>query len=492
VKVEETVFADRYSNNGAGPMWCCGNTCIVRLGEDVFVSATERLAGAPVLNDCRWVLWKRTARGWERQQADETGRQREPCPLGCLPPDKLVLSSNPTRLPAEKVGGGPARPELVMFPARQPTASPERVPPGCWEGKSGFHEHSYRSMGVDAERGEAIVFQDAGLSHAEWALLDRDGSWHGGRLDWPRYEQTDLSPYGAPGPRVHYGQVVLRNRAVHYSGCAGYDNWDRVRTYEDMQLGFSSGDKTPPGMRSRQRGNRSRKLFYTWTHDIGSSPFAEWLELDNTFSDGGWLFPGDMHLDDAGRVHLLWYCAPMLRSLRDAHYPDIPRVYSIEYAVLRHGKVLSRQTLVRAGEGHDAAIPTDLDREGMPYVGPDAGRIVGDPLATPRFHVAPDGGLFVVYYVSDGADLSENRIMELRADGTRSAPVTIPLKHPLTQFFTATPRAGCAPSRTLDLFGHRRGDWRHAAGSGLQEYDGTLSYARIGIAPGSRGKGEWR
>ena len=344
VEAEEIVFSDVYSNSGSTPMWCYGNTLIVRLGEEVFVSATESLPQFKPLNDCRWVLMKRTLGGWTRQQADEKGRQREPCLLGCLPPDKLVLSSNPTLLGPDASGGGPARPELVVIEAASPKSPCRSLLPG----------------------------------------------WNGN----PRFNQ----------------------------------------------------------------------------------------QVDNTFADGGWLFPGDMYLDAEGSVHLLWYRAPMLRTLRDKQYPDIRRVYSIEYALLREGKVLNRCALVQAGEGHDGAVPTDLDRECMPYVGPDGGRIVGDPLATPRFHITPDGRLFVVYYVTDGAELSENRILEIEPDGTCSAPATIPLKHPLTQFFTATPRAGCAPSWTLDLFGHRRGDWRHREGSGLREYEGTLSYAQVRIA----------
>jgi len=480
VEAEEVVFSDIYSNSGSTPMWCYGNTLIVRLGADVFVSATESLPQYKPLNDCRWVLMKRTSGGWVREQADEKGRQREPCLLGCLPPDKLLLSSNPTLLGPGASGGGPARPELLVFDASNPKLPYQTLLPG-WNGSPRFSEHSYRSMGVDAERGEVILFQDVGISHAEWALLNNDGRWVGGRLNWPPYAPTDLSPYGARHTRVHYGQVVLRDRAVHYSGCSAFDNWDRVRTYEDMKLDLPSGGR-PPGMVTRQRGNRSRKLYYTWTDRIGEKPFHDWIEIDNTFEDGGWLFPGDMHLDDKGHVHLLWYRAPMLRTLRDEQYPDIRRVFSIEYAVLHEGRVVRRQTLVKAGEGHDGAIPTDLDREGMPYVGPGGGRIVGDPLATVRFHITPDGRLFVVYYVTDGAKLSENRILEILPDGTATLPHAIPLKHPLTQFFTATPRAGCAPSWTLDLFGHRRGDWRHREGSGLREYEGTLSYAQVRIA----------
>ena len=100
---------------------------------------------------------------------------------------------------------------------------------------------------------------------------------------------------------------------------------------------------------------------------------------------------------------------------------------------------------------------------------------------TSRFHVTPDGRLFVVYYVSDGAGLAENRILEIRADGAPSVPVTIPLKHPLRSFFTATPRAGCAPSWTLDLLGRRRArNLPYEEGTGNKESE--ISYARVRIA----------
>ena len=46
----------------------------------------------------------------------------------------------------------------------------------------------------------------------------------------------------------------------------------------------------------------------------------------------------------------------------------------------------------------------------------------------------------------------------------------------LTEFFTATPRAGCEPSFTIDLLGYRRGDF------GLfTDTPTTLSYARVHV-----------
>ena len=55
------------------------------------------------------------------------------------------------------------------------------------------------------------------------------------------------------------------------------------------------------------------------------------------------------------------------------------------------------------------------------------------------------------------------------------------MKHALTEFFTATPRAGCEPSFTIDLLGHRKGDF------GLfTDTPTTLSYARVHMGESSR------
>ncbi len=479
VKAEEIVYADLYSNNGACPMWCFNSTCVVRVGDNVFISGYERIPGASPMNDCRWALWQRTADGWQRCQADETGRQREPCPLACLPDGRILLSSNPTLLPPDAAGGGPAAPEWLVFDAAQP-AVPPKVHHPAWQGHPSFNQHSYRTLAVDAGTGEAILFQNADFSHAEWALRTAAGDWISGQLAWPLHAPTDMAPFGASHARVNYPVATLNHRTAHFCGAAAYDNWDRVRTPADLGLGSDPNAPGASGMAGRQRGNRFRRLLYAWTPAIGEEPFSNWIEIDNTFADGGWLFATDMHVDATGLVHLLWFRSPMLPSVRDRYYPDIKRVYRIEYATLRDGKMLTRRTLVTAGEGADPAVPTDLDQVGRSYLLDNGETILGDPIPTQRFQVTPDGRLFVIYYVSDGHALSENRILEIAPDGTASAPATLPLKHPLTQFFTATPRAGCAPSWTLDLLGHRRNGWRPAAGTGGCEWEGTVSYACVG------------
>jgi hypothetical protein len=83
----------------------------------------------------------------------------------------------------------------------------------------------------------------------------------------------------------------------------------------------------------------------------------------------------------------------------------------------------------------------------------------------------PDGRLFAFYYVhgedTAGKAVSENRVMELRPDGTSGPEVQVPLKHPLQDYFMATVRAGSSPSPVIDLLGHRAG------------VSNTVSHARV-------------
>ena len=118
VEAEEDVYSFEAADNGAGPMWCSGSTCLVRIGDDVFASGLETLKDAKPLNNCRWTLYKRTAGGWQLQQADPAGRTREPCPLVALAGGKLLLSANPTLVTDRNAYSGPARPEILLFNAK--------------------------------------------------------------------------------------------------------------------------------------------------------------------------------------------------------------------------------------------------------------------------------------------------------------------------------------------------------------------------------------
>ncbi len=422
VEVEEDVYNYTPANNGAGPLWCSGSTCLVRIREDVFASGLKTLKDAKPLNNCRWTLFKRGSQGWQLQQIDPNGRTREPCPLVALAGDKLLLSANPTLVTDRNTRAGPAQPEILQFAAKDTRAPFETIIP-IWDGQPRFTEHSYRSFAADGPAGSLILFQNIGYTHAEWAFRDGDGQWVAkGKLVWPWGAE-----YDKPQPiRVCYPDVAIRGRVVHFCGVSDIE--EPCAKWRDFKLKLT-GQKWDYDF---------RRLFYTWTDDITSSKFQPWVEIASRDKTCGWIDPGDLYVAPDGSVHILWTERAVDERLRKEFFPSEKQSHTLKYAILQAGKVLSRRTLLKAEEGGAGIIP---------------GR--------GRFHVTPGGRLFAFYYVhgkdAAGKTVSENRLMELGSEETCGREVPVPLKHPFREYFTATVRAGSPSSTTLDVLGHRVG-----------------------------------
>jgi hypothetical protein len=432
VEIEEQVCSYQESDSGAGPMWAFGSTCVVHVGDEVFVSVPEALPGVPPLNNVRWRLLHRTGDGWQAVAVGE-GRTRELCPLACFQDGSLFLSDNPT-LTGPEERQGPARPEILRFSAAHPTKAAETLLP-VWQGAPEFTEHSYRSFAADAKNRELILFQNVGYESSSWSFRDRDGKWTAqGTLKWPWGAE-----YPTPQPiRVCYPTVALKDRKVYFCGVSDivepYPEW---RQYKQRLTG-------------REWDYDFRRLFFTWSDDITSGHFHPWVEVASRDKTCGWIIPCDLWVGEDGAVHLLWTERAIDERLRERFFPEAKQSVSLMYAVVRDGKVVSKRALETAEEGGSQVTP---------------GR--------GRFQVTPDNRLFVLYYVSgaaaDGQGVSENRLMELRADGSRSAPVVVPFARPFTSFYTATWRAGSPLSNVIDLYGTRAGEQR------------MLAYARVRI-----------
>jgi len=421
VEAEEEVYSYTNADNGAGPLWCHGSTSLVRIGDDVFASGLETLSNVKPLNNCRWTLYRRGSSGWQLEQADPTGRTREPSPMAGFPDGRLFLSANPT-LTAEGTYGGPARPEILQFSARKTKAPFERILP-IWDGNPAFTEHSYRSFAADGPRHELILFQNIGYTHAEWAFRDRAGQWGAhGQLNWPSGAE-----YPKPEPiRVCYPDVMLKDRAVHFCGVSDiiepYPEW---RAYKKQLTG-------------KEWDYDFRRLFYTWTPDITREKFHPWIEIASRDKTCGWISPGDLWLGPDGAAHIVWTERVLDERLRTKFFPDAKQSHAINYAIVREGKIVLRRTLTLAEEGKPGEIGS-----------------------APRFQVTSDNRLFVIYYASgkgaDGKAVSENRLIEIHANGEVSAAIALPFKKPFTAYFTATVRGGSPPSRILELLGQREG-----------------------------------
>ncbi len=432
VEVEELLYRYKPADNGAGPLWGNASTCIVRIGDRVFASGLETLDGVPPLNNVRWLLFQRRGAPWRRVAADPEGRTREPCPLAAFPDGRLFLSVNPTLTPLG-ARNGPARPEILEFAAANP-GRPRKILEPVWDGRPSFTEHSYRSFAADGPNRELILFQNVGYDHAEWAFYDRSGQWTArGKLRFPWGAE-----YDPPKPvRLCYPAVALKNRSVYWLG---------VSDVTEPNPAWHAYKKKITG---REWDYDFRRLFFTWSPDIRRGKFHPWLEIASRDKTAGWIFPCDLWIAPGGDVHLLWIERAIDERLRPKFFPNAKQEWQLNHAVVRNGRVIRRQTLVRGGEGISGVLPG-----------------IG------RFQVAPDNRLFVFYYCHGrderGRPVSENRVLEIYPGNGHSPPVDVPLQYPFSHFINATVRAGCAPSATLDILGQAPGQ-------------PGISYARINL-----------
>jgi hypothetical protein len=417
VEAEDVVYTFAPANNGSGPLWGNASSCIVRLGEEVFASGLETLKDVKPLNNVRWLLFQSGAEGWSLQQADPTGRTREPCPLGCFPDGRLLLSVNPT-LTEPNTYNGPAEPQILEISAADPKAAGKTLRP-VWEGTPAFTEHSYRSFAVDGPNREFILLQNIGYDHAEWSFYDRTGTWSArGRITWPWGAE-----YETPQPvRLCYPAVALRDRAVYFLGVS------------DIVEPNSAWREAKKAITGQNWDYDFRRLFFAWCPDITKGGFGDWIEVASREKTCGGVMPCDLWVAADGAVHLLWRERALDERLRETFYPTEKQSDTLGYAVLRAGKIVVRKALLRSAE--DAP-----------------GEVVG----AARFHALADGRLLVFYYANGvdaaGKVVAGNRILEILADGEAGEPVPVPLEYPFREFITASWRGGSAPSRYLDVLG---------------------------------------
>lgn len=417
VEVEETLYVPKPADNGAGPLWCYGSTCIVRVGNDVFVSGIETLPNAKPLNNVRWVLYQRTDSGWRAVHQDEVGRTREPCPLAAFSDGRLYLSANPTLTPPDTYNG-PSRPEVVRFSAKRPDEPPVVLQP-AWEGRPAFTEHSYRGLCADGPGRMLLLFNIVGHEAHYISTMDATEKWAArGRAAFPMGTE-----YARPEPiRLAYPVLALRNRQAHVLAIS--DIIEPVPEWREFKLKLNQG---------RAWDYDFRRLFYAWTPDITRQPFGQWVEVASREKTCGQITNLDIWLDRRGRAYLLWLERSIwYPQMRDVFFPGTPLTVSLEMAIVEKGTVVQRATLAKGGEGASAEEP-----------------------GYGRFHATPDGRLYVFAYF--GGSVSENRLLELDSRGGVRSSVRVPLEHPFTSFMTATERGGSAPSHLLDVMGHAAG-----------------------------------
>lgn len=421
VVAEETITSCLPANNGAGPLWCFGAPLVFRDGKDLYTSITEASPEVKPLCNTRWRLFHRGNEGWKLVRAADGFRLREPSPLGGFPGGPLFLSITPSTEPPGTEYGRCAT-DLLIFDPKNLNSPPTAENP-VWAGEPYFTDHSYRGFAVDGNRRELLwlnIDAKTGVYHS--SFRNAEGKWA---------KQSSIThPI-----RACYPQVALRDGAAHVLAVS-----DIVEPIEEWR-------KFKHDQSGRAWDYVFRKLYYSHTPDVASQDFAEPLEIDDVDATAGHISNLDLWIAPDGAAHILYLRANTTPVIRDRFFPGLPQLRSLDYAVVKDGKVARRELLHVAGEG-----------------------LAAGSISYGRFHSTPDGRLWAVYFAesADEAGKRENtlHLMPVYPNLDREHPVKVRLERSFTTFFTATERGGSMPSSILDLFG-------------ITKDPTQLSYARI-------------
>lgn len=415
VLVEEDIFSFDDPKNGSGPLWSYGCTQIVRHRADVIVSQQETGKDVPPLCNTRWRLLRRGENGWQAIAEAEGFRQREPCPLGIIG-DSLYVNVNDSLTPPG-THYKPCRPALIKFDLHEAPLKAATMTPR-WEGQPYFTDHSYRGFSVDHSRRELLMLNVDNRTTLDqsWCYLTAAGETiASGSVHFPF--------------RGCYSQVALVNRAAHVMAISdivepveGWRQYKYEQTKRDWDYVF-------------------RILYYTWSPDLSTEPFATPIEVANVDATGGHIGNQDLWIAPDGRAYVMYTEREVASALlRDRFFPERSILNSLRLAVIQDGRVIERYTLVEGTEERAAHHA--------------------------RFHTASDGRLYALLYVTGGE--SGNELMPIHPVIQPDSTVPVPLEVPFQSYCLASVRAGNPPSDVIDVFGFRADSH-------------TLSYAAIRI-----------
>lgn len=420
VKTEEVVYANKIANNGSGPFWDIGNTNIVRLNNDIYLSGLETIPDLSPLNNVKCNLWKRTPSGWVIIMA-LAGNTREPCPIAAVTGDvRVYISKNTSLLPEGQKGGGEARPSIVSYLDNE--TSPKLKELKLWsteQGKLHFSDVSYRSFLPDMDLRNFALLQNIGYDHAEWTLFDtKFNVLKSGQIKWPTKTAGDKEvPI-----RLTYPNVILKKNALYFVGTSDIEE-DNLNWKSFKRLNFSTGSDW-----------QFRRIIFGYTKNIQKSPINGWIEVSNVENTSGDIRTGDIWVNTDGSVDIIWSETNLDPRLRDKFYPSVKQTWDLYFARILGGEILIKKSFLHSEEGKTSFMPK-----------------------LPKFQILPNGRKFIVYYVqgrdSEGTLYFENRLVEVSKSGEFSKEVTIPLKYPLYSFMLATPRTGSTRANFIDMYG---------------------------------------
>lgn len=422
VKAEDSVYTYVPPNNGSGPLWSYGCTQIARLGDEVFVSEMETGEGVPPLSNTRWRLLHRTESGWRMVAEADGYHQREPCPLAVLSKSDLFLNVNDSTQSAG-TKYGPCEPKLLKFHVNdmdkglQPLVSgsfPRETILPSWDGQPYYTDHSYRGFAADRSRGQLLMLNiDAKTSIQHACLLSSEGK--------------TLANASVTFPiRACYPQAALGKGAAYVLAIG--DIVEPIKEWREYKF-----EQT-----KREWDYVFRILYFTWSPEIEKQGFAAPIEIANVDKTAGYISNQDLWISPDGEAYIMYTeCEVQGALLRDKFFAGKSLIPSLHLAVVKDGAIASRRTLIA---GTEAVQP-----------------------GCARFHVAENGTVYAVLYVS-GPEAG-NKLMRIYPPIDNPPLIPIPLKKPISGYCLASVRAGNAPSDLIDIHGPTEGN--------------TMAYAQV-------------
>jgi hypothetical protein len=168
--------------------------------------------------------------------------------------------------------------------------------------------------------------------------------------------------------------------------------------------------------------------------------FAAPIEIANVDATGGHIGNQDLWISSSGEAYILYTQREVQSALlRDKFFPGKSIISSLYLAVVKDGAITSKRTLIEGTEGYEPGCA--------------------------RFHVAKDGTVYAVLYVT-GPE-GGNKLVQVYPPLDNPPVIPIPLKSPMGSYCLASVRAGNEPANTIDMHG--------------QTKENTMSYARVAL-----------
>ena len=437
-------------HNGASALWNYPSTTIVREGNRVIASGIIYASWGVGVNNFACVLGARNdlGGGWNWTVVNRGGPTREPCPIAIdRVRSKLFMTINIPRDQQHPTSN--TEPAILGWATSSigPTEATYVTPWSHRYSENLFNAYSRRSLAIHPTRPELFSLQQTDGSHAEWVLRNYEtGSNIYGQIYWP----IDI-PRKPARMLVSYGASQLVGNSAHYFAVSNVE--EPVADWKSYMT--SQGWGSSPSV--------FRRIFYTSTPSVTTTPFGRWIELANLESTGGRIHPGDIRVEPDGTAHIVWtewHVDPRLHGLLSS---DLRQSQRLMYAKLKSGSIITRRTLIESFGGPEDVIGPETPASTNP----------GAP-ASARLHKLASGQLVVLYSIESAAQRwspLRNQMMFLGSDGEPGQVIDLPLSPALTTFVLANERAGSAPSNTIDMLGAEEWD------------DNSVYYVRIKVNP---------